>query len=106
MDEETFSTPEPQELYQNLPQPWIDYDPTQGYPDLVTGEWHAWTAEELAEIEVLRQEKAERDYIADMVTATPDALTELAGLTADNSVDINDLQDAIIELAALIAEQE
>lgn len=104
MDEETFTTPDPQEIYQNLPQPWIDYDPTQGYPDLVTGEWHAWTEEELAHIEELRQEKAEKDYIADMVTAAPDAIAELAELSADNEISLADLQDAIVELAAIVAE--
>lgn len=68
-----------------------DYEEVQIY--------HRWTAEETAQ----HQESQAADELQGEIDSLPDALSELAVLTADNSVDIADLQDAIIELAEIVA---
>lgn len=84
------------------PEPWVDYDPTVGCYQ--GGEWHEWTEEELAHIAELRAEFEESNYNADVALSLPDAVSELAEMSADNEVDIADIQDAIVELAAMVAE--
>lgn len=69
-------------------------------------EWHEYTAEELAEIEKAEAQEEKRKQIEalpDAVSGIHDSLADIADRTSKNELSMEDVQDALVELADLIA---
>lgn len=89
------------------PKPPIEdsWDKAQVYACVATWDlYHDYTADELAQHEQEKLEAEEAQERQELINALPDAVVELGDLAADNSANVDQLTEAIFELAQIVSD--
>ena len=96
---------------------WLEYNAECVSEEIVNGikhktytstkaVFHPFTPEEQAERDAQKAAWESQEAIPDDIMDLQDAVIEVAELSADNETSISDIEDALVELAALIGGEE